>query len=672
MKKNLLTLSCWLLLSNIFAQTDSIPIVLEPVEVVALPLLSDTYFLDSFKIIGKQQLQLLPLSQVSDVLKVFSGLMIRDYGGIGGLKTVSIRGLGTQHTGIEYDGLSITDYQSGQIDIGRFSLSHLESVGFENNTMLIFKPARFFASAGVVYLTSRQPDFSKQQPWNFDIGLTGGSFGLWNPRIYLSFHTKPNVAKKNLIGFTIQATGLWSNGKYPFTQYYGSQNDSSSRETRQNGDVRNISAEGNFFLKHKQNRYELKAKVFYYNSERGMPGPIIYYQSAGDDRWWEQQVFGQLQYLLHISKKISYQLNTKYSYSYQRYLDPNYHNLEGKLDNRYEQDEIYLSNSLIYKCLSFISLSFSQDVSYGAMRANLPQFVYPSRWNLLTALNVKAEWKKIIITTGILNAYLNNKTKIEKSAQNSTRFSPFFSIDYQPLKNKKLNFVFFYKNIFRFPTFNDLYYQLVGNIHLKPENTHQFNLAVKYQSIFWKNKASFYASAEGYYNRVSDKIVALPIHNLFAWSMLNFGKVEIAGFTLDLKTILRFTPDYQLEILGNFTYQYSVDITDKHSKTYRHQIPYTPLTSENLILTFKNNWVNLSYSILFVGKRYSLPQNTPANELSHYMEHSLAFHRDFKLRKLILSAKFEVLNLFNKQYDVIRNYPMQGRSFRLEVGIKSH
>ena len=66
--------------------------------------------------------------QVSDVLKYFSGATVKDYGGVGGLKTVSVRGLGAQHTAVAYDGIIITDNQTGQIDLGGFSAAQAQEV----------------------------------------------------------------------------------------------------------------------------------------------------------------------------------------------------------------------------------------------------------------------------------------------------------------------------------------------------------------------------------------------------------------------------------------------------------------------------------------------------------------------------------------------------------------
>ena len=78
------------------------------------------------QLFSKEALKNLHALQVSDAVKHFAGVTVKDYGGIGGLKTVSIRSLGAQHTAVGYDGIAITDCQTGQIDIGRFSLDNVD------------------------------------------------------------------------------------------------------------------------------------------------------------------------------------------------------------------------------------------------------------------------------------------------------------------------------------------------------------------------------------------------------------------------------------------------------------------------------------------------------------------------------------------------------------------
>ena len=46
---------------------------------------------------SKEVLQSLNSFSVADAIRYFSGIQVKDYGGIGGLKTVNIRSLGTHH-----------------------------------------------------------------------------------------------------------------------------------------------------------------------------------------------------------------------------------------------------------------------------------------------------------------------------------------------------------------------------------------------------------------------------------------------------------------------------------------------------------------------------------------------------------------------------------------------
>lgn len=71
------------------------------------------------------QLQSLSTSSVADALKFFSGVQIKDYGGLGGQKTINVRSLGTQHTGVYIDGIRITNCQNGTVDLGKYSLANL-------------------------------------------------------------------------------------------------------------------------------------------------------------------------------------------------------------------------------------------------------------------------------------------------------------------------------------------------------------------------------------------------------------------------------------------------------------------------------------------------------------------------------------------------------------------
>ena len=75
-----------------------------------------------------EELRRLSSNSVADALRYFSGVQVKDYGGVGGIKTVNIRSMGTNHTGVVYDGVALGNAQNGQIDLGQFSLDNMEAL----------------------------------------------------------------------------------------------------------------------------------------------------------------------------------------------------------------------------------------------------------------------------------------------------------------------------------------------------------------------------------------------------------------------------------------------------------------------------------------------------------------------------------------------------------------
>lgn len=67
------------------------------------------------------ELQRLSVLNVADALRYFSGVQLKDYGGVGGIKTINIRSMGSQHTAVYYNGIQLGNAQNGQVDLGRFS-----------------------------------------------------------------------------------------------------------------------------------------------------------------------------------------------------------------------------------------------------------------------------------------------------------------------------------------------------------------------------------------------------------------------------------------------------------------------------------------------------------------------------------------------------------------------
>ena len=174
-------------------------------------------------------------------------------------------------------------------------------------------------------------------------------------------------------------------------------------------------------------------------------------------------------------------------------------------------------------------------------------------------------------------------------------------------------------------------------------------------------------TADAYYNVVSDKIIAFP--STYVWKMQNYGKVHITGIDVTMATAIPLAEKINMNLSGNYSWQKAIDVTNPEAKNYKHQLPYTPEHNGNVSATVEMPWVNVGYTVNLVGKRYYLAQNIPANQIDGYNEHTATLWREFERKGYKLRVQAEVINLTDAQYDVIKYYPMPGRSWRLTVNI---
>lgn len=241
------------------------------------------------------------------------------------------------------------------------------------------------------------------------------------------------------------------------------------------------------------------------------------------------------------------------------------------------------------------------------------------------------------------------------------------SISYRPFDVENIRFRASYKNTFRVPSFNDLYYIRLGNSTLSPEKAEQFNVGTTWNKQFSELINFFSFSADLFYNSVRDKIVIRP--TTFQPSMSNLGKVKITGLSLASNVSFAIADNMQLLGSANYTYQKAIDMTNPDQKNYKGQIPYTPLHTGSASLSFENPWVNFSYSLVVADKSYSSTANTEWFELSGYSDHSISLNKVVSLNKCRLRVQGDITNLLNKTYYIIKDYPMPGRGFRISVAM---
>ena len=608
----------------------------------------------SVQVFGKEDLKNLGLQNMGDAVKRFAGTNVRDYGGIGGLKTVSVRNLGAAHTAVSYDGVAISNTQAGQIDIGRFSLDNVSTlslaIGHDDN---LLQSARLFASAGVLNIETEKPHFENGKRHHTQVQMRGGSFGYLTPAIR---HWQALGERTKL---SVEGNYLHAEGEYPFTLKNGTL---VTEQKRINSDVESYQGEVNLFHTFKDES-ELSAKAYYYNSKRGLPGAVILYNSESDERLWDENFFAQAKYKKAFSPQWTLQAQGKYNYSWNKYEDTGVEYTGGKQTDTNRQTEYYLSASALYKPTSAWSFSLSQDGFINRLHTNGANSPEPVRYTSLTALNARYQSGQLKASGSVVATYITEEVKAGNTPEDRRRLSPTLSLSWQPWEGEQLFVRALYKNTFRVPTFSDLYYLRVGNTSLKPEKATEYTVGLTWSGTPFSFTDFVSLTVDGYYNEVNDKIIAFP--STYVWKMQNYGKVHITGIDATLATAIPLGKSLNLNLSGNYSWQKALDVTNPEAKNYKHQLPYTPEHNGNVSATLEMPWVNVGYTVTMVSKRYFLAQNIEANRIDGYSEHTATLWREFKLGKCGLRLQAEVINLTDAQYDVIKYYPMPGRSWRL-------
>jgi vitamin B12 transporter len=616
----------------------------------------------ALQILSTADLKRINSLSVADAIRYFSGVQLKDYGGIGGLKTVNVRSMGTNHTAVFYDGIALGNAQNGQVDLGKYSLDNLEEIALlsgQNNELL--QPARAYASASAIYLRTKTPVFTNGKKYALSANFKTGDFGLINPSI--TYQTKLNENTSA----SLSTEYLHANGKYKF-RYTNGVYDTTA--VRNNGDVERFRLETALFGK-LMNEGEWRAQLYASTSARGLPGAIVANRFDYNQRIWDRDVFAQGSLKQHLTEKLSLLLNTKLSYAYTRFVDPEYVTLDGFLDNRFNEREAYLSASATYQFNKIWSAGLSSDYQYQDLKANIYRFAFPHRNTFLNVLSSAIKTDRLEVQGNVLSTTVIDQVKFYGSGGNKQVFSPTVLFSWKVFANKDIRLRGFYKDIFRMPTFNDLYYTFIGNTLLKPEFTKQYDLGLTYFKPFKSTSVlPLEIQLDGYYNQVKDKIVAQPGANLIRWIMYNIGRVDIKGLELNAKSGFKIGKDFVFGTSINYTYQHALDVTSINDDSYKHQIPYIPKHSGSFLAKIDYLKWKFNYSFIYTGSRYNQKANIIYNYMEPWYTHDAALGYEFKLANNSLNLNAEVNNLLNQYYDVIPNFPMPGRNYRITLNFK--
>ena len=203
---------------------------------------------------------------------------------------------------------------------------------------------------------------------------------------------------------------------------------------------------------------------------------------------------------------------------------------------------------------------------------------------------------------------------------------------------------------YRIPTFNDLYYQGSGNLNLKPESSYQAEIGHEFK---FKNTTF---SLTNYYIKIQDLLRWSPSSG-GNWTPNNVAKVTTYGAEILV--------NYNKKIGKNqfdFTSTYAYTISEDEQK--KKQLIYVPYHKFTAALAYSFDKLSAHYQYLYNGEVFTSSDNFYI--LDDYLVSNVGIDYQFGKKKF-LQLDFDVLNVFNENYQSVSTRPMPGRNYTINL-----
>lgn len=604
-------------------EVDTITVVASPFDVSlqrTLPVFS----------LSAQRLQAQAPTQVSDVMSLVPGTFVRDYGGLGGLKTVSIRGGSSSQSLLLIEGVRLTSAQNGLADLGGVPVTMIGSVDATRGGAAALFGAN--ALTGVL-------DIGLRRPTSTALKASAGVGSFEESRTSVDVDVVQS-------GMSIAASldVLSTRGSFPFTM----RESSGDVVNRENGDARLLSAMLSFRPSASTSAYVLTR-----SSSRGVPGAVVRGSVAqARARLEDEDVVAGIRSTIVTSESSFLTVRSGLRFADMRYRDPDA-NLTGigGIDERYTTRDVLLSADY---SLMMSSVLFSvrgeggyADLRGGALQPDVGDMVRRA----CAALSVNASMS----ITEALNVQAALRYDAISDAGNAV--SPLVSARYAVSEDLSIRSSWSYN--FRPASFNELYFLNYGTSGLRPERSHTVNLGFALRPVSW-----LVFESDAFAASTTDLIVAVPVSPVIT-SASNVGRAQTLGLESSIRAQV---------IDERCTVMWSWTITDARDRTGRStidrtMIPYVPNEMIGMSVDWIDDRILASVRLTYVGGRFSQPGGESTSLLQPFAVLSASVGTRGRMASTFADVRLSAENLADVSYAVVRGYPMPGRIIRLSVAL---
>lgn len=618
---------------NLIAEVDTTKVYrTSQVNVVSDRMLSNKEFeITTSKIISKSEIERANFFQVTEIISKSPGVYIKNYGGLGGLKTLSIRGTSSTQSVIAFDGVVLNSMQNGSYDLSGIPLTLINKV-----EIIRSGNSSFFGSNAIAGAVNFISEIDK----NRKIELFSKISSIDEQQISTVYNFKIG-GLKNAINFELTN----SSGAYPFEfKQFGEV----KQVKRKNADYHNFSL--SYINEYVDSAFVLKNNLVTEISQRGVPGAVLQGRiEATKAKLDENKLFFKSGLDILLQKDFILEIDGAYKFSYLKYSDQEQPNI-----NQFGTTNEYYSNDLIFQSKLTISrqsdeLNLKIGINYSHLRGDmLDREVAGQVSRVNPNLAISYSYKENLFY-GKLRSNLSLRYDIFDDGYPS--ISPLIGLRYD-YENFSLKFVNSYN--FRKPNFNEMYYFNFGTKDLKPEKSLNSTLGVVL-NIFDNVSVDF----SSFIISTRDQIIAIP-KSPISWSASNIEKVIQKGIELSIEGSFKQILIESLTL--NWTLQQAINKT-KRSFYYKKHIPLTPQELINGYVVFNFDYCKLNFDFDYSSFRYIDPENDKKWILPEYYLINFGVNFPIEYNKSKFSFQFDIKNILDKQYEIIPNYPMPCRQF---------
>jgi len=591
---------------------------LDQVEVYAAPL---DRFAQGQKVVNfdSESLNAYSARSLGDLLQERSPVFVRQYGA-GILASPSFRGTSAGHTAIFWNGLPINSPSLGQSDLSILPVEAIDQaqLHFGSSGALFGNEA----IGGSLHLNSKT---AFRKGFEGKIAQTFGSFGLFNTSVSGGFSTQKFSTKTRIYRQFAKNNFPYRDISLPGTP----ESTEDHAQVDQLGFVQDLARNIN-------DKSQLKA-AFWWNKADRQIQPVM--GSNTVDQQSDESFRAVLDYF-RFGKSSVWNLKTGFVHDNQFFNESQNQTRQFFLASDWD-----FAKGEDWQFKAGVRTTFIKgELSTYSTTDQRFEFYQSARWTDSEKLSLSLNLRQF--------AYLDNLVPFLPGVGADWKF---FEWEHQEFLLKAS-----LGKGFKVPTLNDQFWSPGGNPDLLPEESISGEIGLN-----WLKKGDFSwdQSLTYYQMKVENWIIWLPQGSV--WSPENIREVQNQGIEYQGKSKWKMG-GINWDLSLNYTFSEALDLTSEPANP--RQLPYTPRHQAAGDLTADYAGFAVNLGSFLVGQRAVGTGNSRVLDSYQIWNAGLRFS-DLKWGKTHFPLSFQILNLLDKDYEVLYLRAMPGRSYQFNLTI---